>query len=123
MNVVPLATKRRDARIARALDAMKQDPARSWTVAELARIAGMARATFARSFRRAVGDTPLRHLTSLRMRRAAEELTTGDAKLAAVGALVGYTSEFAFAKAFKRAFGIAPGLYRRRASDAFRAAA
>jgi AraC-like DNA-binding protein len=101
-----------DLSVARALDAMMQDPSRRWTVAELARIAGLSRAAFARRFRRALGVSPLRYLTDLRMRFAAEQLTTGADKLAAIAARVGYTSEFAFAKAFKRAFGISPGTFR-----------
>ncbi len=114
MNVVFLGARGRhaDAQVARALEAMTRDPSRRWTVAELARIAGLSRAAFARRFRRAVGVAPLRHLTALRMRFAADQLTSGADKLAAIAALVGYTSEFAFAKAFKRAFGISPGSFR-----------
>jgi transcriptional regulator GlxA family with amidase domain len=101
-----------DERIARSLSAMHADPARRWTVAELARIAGLSRAAFARRFRRAIGVAPLHHLTDLRMRFAADRLTSTVDKLAAIAALVGYASEFAFAKAFKRAFGISPGTFR-----------
>ncbi len=107
MNVVYL-----DRAIGRAIEAMEQDPSRRWTVAELARIAGLSRAAFARRFRRATGVTPMGHLTALRMRVAAEQLTSNVDKLAAIAALVGYASEFAFAKAFKRAFGISPGSFR-----------
>jgi transcriptional regulator GlxA family with amidase domain len=114
MNVVYLRPRAQasDAPIARALEAMRANPSRRWTVAELAALAGLSRAAFARRFRRATGVTPLRHLTDLRMRFAAEALTTNADKLAAIAALVGYTSEFAFAKAFKRAFGISPGSFR-----------
>ena len=101
-----------DLAISRAVLAMKAEPSRRWTLAELARLAGMSRAAFARRFRRAMGVAPLRHLTDLRMRFAAEQLTSNAEKLAAIAALVGYTSEFAFAKAFKRAFGISPGSFR-----------
>jgi len=113
----------KDLSIARALEAMAKDPARRWTVAELARLSGLSRAAFARRFRRALGVTPLRHLTELRMRIAAEQLTSNADKLAAIAAVVGYTSEFAFAKAFKRAFGISPGTFRDAARERFRAAA
>jgi AraC-like DNA-binding protein len=106
-----------DLAIARALSAMRSDPSRRWTVAELARLTGMSRAAFARRFRRATGVTPLRHLTDLRMRFAAEKLTSNAEKLAAIAALVGYTSEFAFAKAFKRVFGISPGSFRNASRD------
>lgn len=108
MKVVPP----RDLRIARALDVMKKEPARRWTVSELARIAGMSRATFARHFRRSVGVPPLTWLGELRMRLATEQLLITGEKLAAVAVRVGYASEFAFAKAFKRAFGVSPGRYR-----------
>lgn len=103
-----------DGYVARALDAMKADPARRWTVSALARICGLSRAAFARRFTRALGVSPLRWLTEHRLRLAQERLRETDLTLAAIAAELGYTSEFAFAKAFKRLFGIAPGLFRRR---------
>src|SRR4051812_40470467 len=81
---------RRDWRVARAIDAMKEAPARRWSVADLARVARLSRAAFARRFQRATGTPPLRYLTDLRMRLAAERLTTSDDGLAAIGASVGY---------------------------------
>ncbi len=104
-----------DSHVERALAAMKQDPARRWTVADLARIAGLSRAPFARRFERTMGAPPLRYLTELRLRRAATRLVTTDAGLAAIAIDVGYATEFSFAKAFKRAFGVAPGMFRKRA--------
>ncbi|MBX3232188.1 MAG: helix-turn-helix transcriptional regulator [Labilithrix sp.] len=112
--------------VARALDAMRADPARRWTVAELARRAGLSRAAFARRFKEATGISPLRWLAEHRLTLAAERLRTSGLTLARVAALVGYACEFAFAKAFKRAYGLPPGVYRRRArtaAPAFRAAA
>jgi transcriptional regulator GlxA family with amidase domain len=108
-----------DAFVARALAAMKADPARRWTVAALARTAGLSRAAFARHFRRAVGTTPLRWLTHHRLRAARMRLVETDLALAAIALEVGYRCEFAFGKAFKRLFGLAPGAYRRTARVRF----
>ena len=113
-----------DSHVERALAAMKRDPSRRWTVADLARIAGLSRAPFARRFERTMGAPPLRYLTELRLRQAVTRLVTTDAGLAAIAIDVGYATEFSFAKAFKRAYGIAPGIFRKRAwatTSAFRA--
>jgi AraC-like DNA-binding protein len=104
-----------DSYVERALAAMSREPSRRWTVAALARVAGLSRAAFARRFERATGTTPLRHLADLRLRRAATRLVTTDARLAEVAIDIGYATEFSFAKAFKRAFGVAPGVFRKRA--------
>ncbi|GAA4466052.1 AraC family transcriptional regulator [Phytohabitans houttuyneae] len=96
-----------------ALQAMHRDPARPWTVASLAAEAGLSRAPFARRFAALVGQPPLAYLTWWRMTTAALLLTGSDAPLRAVAAEVGYGSEFAFAAAFKRRYGVAPGRYRR----------
>jgi transcriptional regulator GlxA family with amidase domain len=104
-----------DSHVERALAAMKREPSRRWTVAALAREAGLSRAPFARRFERAMGVPPLRYLTELRLRHAATRLVTSDAPLAEIATAIGYATEFSFAKAFKRAFGVAPGIFRRRA--------
>lgn len=103
-----------DRRICRALELMRARPTERWTVATLARAAGLSRAAFARRFLAELGVPPLRHLTELRMRRAAQRLAVSDASLAAIAAEVGYDSEFAFSRAFKRFMGEAPGGFRRR---------
>lgn len=103
---------RRDPGLAAALDAVHADPARSWTVAELADRAHLSRATFSRRFAEVVGDPPLQYLTAWRMALARERLRdTGDG-LAAIAASIGYASEFSFAAAFKRHVGTAPGRWR-----------
>ncbi len=107
------AVQARDAQVVRALDAMKAEPARRWTVAELARVAGLSRAAFARRFQRALGTSPLRWLTEHRLGIAEARLLETDLALAGIAAAIGYESEFAFAKAFKRLFGVAPGMFRR----------
>lgn len=103
-----------DPAVARALDTMHAEPAHPWTVGELGAAAGMSRATFARRFTGSVGEPPLAYLTRWRMITAARALRDTDAPLAAIARTVGYSSEYAFAKAFKRAHGTAPGQYRRR---------
>jgi AraC-like DNA-binding protein len=95
-----------------ALRAVHADPGFPWTVDALARQAGLSRAAFARRFRAAVGEAPLSYVTRWRMVVAGERLAGGE-RIAAVARLVGYESEFAFAKAFKRVRGIAPGQVRR----------
>lgn len=103
----------RDHPVATALQAMHDTPAAPWTVATLASTASLSRATFARRFAAHTGQPPLAYLTWWRMTLAARMLRSTDASLNSVAAAVGYASEFAFATAFKRSFGIAPGRYRR----------
>ncbi|MEV7571270.1 AraC family transcriptional regulator [Streptomyces tanashiensis] len=103
-----------DPSVTAALHAIHRDPSAPWTVATLAAEAGLSRAPFARRFALLIGQPPLGYLTWWRMTTAARLLRTSDAPLRAVAAQVGYTSEFAFAHAFKRAHGTAPGTYRRK---------
>lgn len=103
----------RDHPTATALQAMHTTPAHPWTVAELATTAGLSRASFARRFTTHTGQPPLTYLTWWRMTLAARMLRSTDAPLSSVATAVGYRSEFAFATAFKRSFGGAPGRYRR----------
>ncbi|RMI28357.1 AraC family transcriptional regulator [Nocardia stercoris] len=106
-----------DPAVTAALRAIHEDPAREWTVAEIAAIAGVSRATLGRRFAATVGEAPLAYVTRWRLLTAARLLRDTDAPLAAVARKVGYTSEFAFAKAFKREYGQAPGQYRRDGAD------
>ena len=105
----------RDPVLARALAAMHAAPATPWDVASLAQRCGSSRATLARKFRAQVGQPPLAYLTQLRLDRAAHRLATSGEGLAAVAASVGYASEFAFSRAFKRAFGKPPTAFREAA--------
>lgn len=98
----------------RALALMLARSGEGWTVAALARAAGLSRAAFARQFQRRFGISPMRYLADLRMREAARLLSETDATLALIAAEVGYESEFAFSRAFKRHSGEAPGSYRRK---------
>jgi len=102
-----------DRPIARALTALQREPERAWTVERLARSVGLSRAAFARRFVAALGCSPARYLTDLRLALAASLLENGDASLAEIASRVGYLSEFAFSRAFKRRHGVAPGSFRR----------
>lgn len=103
-----------DPAVAEALSAIHRHPERPWTVQSLAALAGLSRAPFARRFTETVGSPPLAYLTWWRMTTAARLLRESDRPLRAVAARTGYVSEFAFARAFKREFGVAPGRYRER---------
>ena len=102
-----------DEQVERALVALRERPAERWTVARLARIACLSRAAFARRFSKAVGAAPLHHLARFRMQLAERLLVESSASLASIAAEVGYESEFAFSRAFKRHAGAAPGAFRR----------
>jgi AraC-like DNA-binding protein len=101
-----------DPVLAEALAAMHGAPAHDWDVASLARRCGSSRATLARKFKAQVGQPPLAYLTQLRLDLAARRLATSRDGLAAVAASVGYSSEFAFSRAFRRAFGKPPAAFR-----------
>ena len=95
------------------------------TVESLARRVGLSRPVFAREFQRALGLSPMRYLTQRRMLAAAALLLGSDAALAEVARRVGYESEFAFNRAFKRHYQVPPGVYRQQppVACALRAAA
>ena len=100
-------------KIGDALRLIHAEPAKEWTVAELAQKVAMSRSAFAERFAAVVGDSPMQYLMKWRVQKAASLLRTGDAGIAEVASRVGYQSEVAFAKAFKRAMGTSPGAYRR----------
>ena len=101
-----------DTRMARAWLAMLDDPARAWSVSELAGLANQSRATFARAFTTLAGVSPGAMLTRLRMERARLLLRTSNLSLNAVALEVGYDSPAAFSRAFRQCHGDAPGRYR-----------
>jgi AraC-like DNA-binding protein len=101
-----------DPAISKALNRIQHSPSRPWTVASLAEQAGLSRATFAQRFTALVGEPPLTYLTWWRMTRAGQLLSRGDQPLATIARQVGYQSEFAFSKAFKREFAVSPTAYR-----------
>ncbi|ONK12304.1 AraC family transcriptional regulator [Streptomyces sp. MP131-18] len=102
-----------DPAVGRALEAIHAEPARTWTVEDLGACGGLSRSVFAQRFTALVGSSPLAYLTWWRMTIAGRLLRDSDAPLGTVARRVGYRSEFAFAKAFKREYGTAPGRYRR----------
>jgi AraC-like DNA-binding protein len=101
-----------DPHVGPALRALHADPARHWTVADLAAESAMSRSAFARRFTELLGLGPLAYLTDWRMALARERLRDTDDRLAAIARYLGYGSEFAFAAAFKRHHGAAPGRWR-----------
>lgn len=101
-----------DPPIGAALKSMHERIAHPWTVAALAAAAGMSRSAFASHFKELVGDAPLVYLTRWRMHQASRLLRDGKRKLFEIANLVGYDSDGAFNKAFKRVVGVTPGEYR-----------
>jgi len=103
----------RDPVVARTLALIHGNPARPWCVDELARQAGASRSVLAERFSKLVGDTPLAYLANLRMRTAARMLEDTRKTVVEIAADVGYESEAAFNRAFKRQFGEPPARFRR----------
>ncbi len=97
-----------DERIGRALSAFYGDPAGSWSVTMLARIAGMSKSAFAERFTRLIGTSPQKYLTHWRLQLAADLLRSGNLKVGEVAYRVGFASEAAFSRAFKLSMGITP---------------
>ncbi len=104
-----------DPAIGRVLSKLHDDPAREWSLPELAQIAGLSRSSFAERFRGLLAESPMRYLTRWRMLAARQHLRDDFLSTAQVAQRVGYRSEFAFAKAYKRYFGHGPGAARRTA--------
>lgn len=95
-----------------ALRLLHEDPARRWTVGELAAEVGLSRAAFAARFTDQVGQPPLTYLMTWRMSLAADLLRDTDDTIAAVARQVGYSDPFAFSVAFKRVHGESPSIWR-----------
>jgi AraC family transcriptional activator of mtrCDE len=92
---------------------MFQEPERSWTLPELARLSHMSRATFVRHFRRKMGRSASDLLTDIRMTLAAKKLRNSAASTAAAADAAGYQSDAAFQRAFKQRMGMTPAQWRR----------
>jgi AraC-like DNA-binding protein len=103
----------RDNAIGRGLGLLHSAPAHPWTLDELAGAVAMSRSAFAERFTALVGQPPMHYLAQWRMQLAARRLAMGNAKVAAVAEEVGYESEPAFSRAFKRLMGVAPAAWRR----------
>lgn len=102
-----------DPQIGAALQLLHEQPGKAWTVGTLAGKVGMSRSAFAARFHQVVGQAPMQYLKRWRLQKAAAVLAAGSSGIARVAAEVGYESEAAFAKAFKRTLGVSPGAYRR----------
>ncbi|WP_158666552.1 AraC family transcriptional regulator [Salinibacter altiplanensis] len=102
-----------DPHVGRALTAMHDDPARSWTVEALAGEALLSRTAFAERFNRLVGEPPIEHLTRLRMHRARQVLLDSDRTVGEAAAAAGYQSVSSFSKAFKRWSDMPPGAFQK----------
>jgi AraC-like DNA-binding protein len=101
-----------DAVVGPALRLMQHHPDHPWTVAELAAVAGVSRAAFARRFTDVVGEPPMTFLTGWRLALAADLLREPSATLATVARQVGYSTPFALSAAFKREHGVSPREHR-----------
>jgi AraC-like DNA-binding protein len=108
----------RDEFIGRALGLLHERAAHGWTLDELASDVGMSRSAFADRFARLVGEPPMQYLTRWRMQMAARLLTDGSAKVGAIALEVGYDSEAAFSRAFKKVAGLSPAAWRQRLAPA-----
>jgi AraC-like DNA-binding protein len=104
----------RDPHIAAAVRLIHGQPQRPWTVGELAAEVALSRSAFAARFRELVGEPPMRYVIRARLAHAAGLLDATNVSLAEIARRTGYESEFSFGRAFKRAFGVAPGAYRGR---------
>jgi AraC-like DNA-binding protein len=102
-----------DPKLSKAIEAMHSDCQRSWSLVELARLAGLSRSGFALNFKKQVGLAPMDYLLNWRMQRACEMLRLTDQSITAIANDVGYESESAFSNAFKKTIGCRPGSYRK----------
>ncbi|WP_042878061.1 AraC family transcriptional regulator [Cupriavidus necator] len=111
----------RDRYVGRALSRMHARPAYPWTVDELAGNVGLSRSALAQRFTDLLGQPPMQYLAHWRLRTAAAELRSGNRSIGEIAGAVGYDSEAAFSRAFKREFGLPPASWRRSRADEMRA--
>lgn len=108
----------RDQVIGKTLALMHQDPSHPWTVEDLARRVGLSRTRLAERFRHFLGMSPISYLTGWRLKLGAEKLRSTKSSVAEVAFDVGYNSEAAFSRAFRRAFDAPPAQFRQRSKSA-----
>jgi AraC-like DNA-binding protein len=102
-----------DRIVGAALNALHKSPAQAWTLDELARTAGTSRSVLAERFQHLVGSSPMQYLTQWRMLLAANLLRRSTAPLITIAEDVGYQTDTAFIRAFRREFGAPPAAWRR----------
>jgi AraC-like DNA-binding protein len=107
-----------DAHVGKALRLLHGNPVRDWTVDELAREVAVSRSVLAQRFTELVGEAPMRYLANWRMQLAKQMMRKGRRNIQEVAACVGYDSEAAFNRAFKRATGSPPAAWRKGALSA-----
>jgi AraC-like DNA-binding protein len=103
-----------DRIVGAALNALHQRPAHAWTLEELASEAATSRSVLAERFQHLVGSSPMQYLTQWRMLLAANLLSGSNAPLARIAEDVGYQTDTAFSRAFRREYGTPPAAWRRR---------
>ncbi len=103
----------RDKTVARVLGLLHEQLSRGWDVDQLAAEVGVSRSALAERFRRVIGMPPMQYLAQWRMQVAAQSLKTTALPLARIAEQVGYESEAAFSRAFKKSHGAAPATWRR----------
>jgi AraC-like DNA-binding protein len=104
----------RDRHIGRALNLLHEQPMRAWTLEMLAKEVGVSRSSLAERFTSFVGTPPMQYLQKWRLQIAASKLSDGNASIAEIGAQIGYESEAAFSRAFKKAVGLPPAEWRNK---------
>jgi AraC-like DNA-binding protein len=104
----------KDPIVSQALEWIHANPAHPWTVSELATHIGMSRSALAARFTQLVGQSPMKYLTDWRLQLASRQLQDTDDSIAKIAIQVGYESEAAFNRAFKRYVGVPPGVWRDR---------
>ena len=107
----------RDPVVGKSLALLHRRPEHPWTIAELASEVGLSRSSLVERFTRYLPDPPMAYLTGWRLRLAAQALTSTPKGVADIAADVGYESEAAFNRAFRRAFGTPPARYRRQSKN------
>jgi AraC-like DNA-binding protein len=103
----------REPFVGRALTALHRTPARAWTLELLAHEVGLSRSTLVERFTEFVGQPPMQYLANWRMQLAANDLRSGSESVATIADRVGYESEAAFSRAFKKAVGMSPSEWRK----------
>ena len=107
----------RDPFVGKALSLLHGAPARDWTIEDLAKQTGVSRSVLAERFTQLVGIPPIQYLAKWRMQIASERLSDSDANVATIAGEIGYESEAAFSRAFKKLMGVPPSAWRRRGAS------